>query len=348
MPISKQDLLERLNRFVHDADPLSRFSPEDFEGLVAFLLEQRGYETHVSTADRDRGVDIHLTTADPLGGEQHILVQCKHFRSGAPVGEDVLRQLHSHVTTTGAVTSGLVVTSSTFTPRARLFARDFPSVRLVDRADLLRWMYEARITAETQLDARAYRLDRLPIGREFGRLELPESRDAPATNVILPQLHLPSSYTERLLTVENLPIELVRKLATDPRTMYDLSPRQFEEFVAELVDQLGFSGVILTPRSADGGRDVIATLRAHGVPITFYFECKKYAEDNVVQIQTLRALLGVVAHHSTESNIGVLVTTSHFTKGCRDLIASECRLDGKDYNGIVDWLGEYKQMYPRA
>jgi hypothetical protein len=76
--------------------------------------------------------------------------------------------------------------------------------------------------------------------------------------------------------------------------------------------------------------------------MTFFFECKKYAKDNKVQLDTLRALLGTVAHHSQEANIGVLVTTSQFTKGCKDLIMSDCRLDGKDYDGILGWISELK------
>lgn len=348
MALTKQDLHARLNRIFHERDPFEQFSPDEFEALVAYLLEMRGYEAHRSRPQSDGGVDIQLTAIDPLGSEQRIVVQCKHFRSGTPVGEDVIRQMHSYVDTRRGAASALVVTSSTFTPRARAFARDFPSVRLVDRSELLLWMAEARRTDETTTGALAYQLDRLPIGKRFGKIDLPLAGLAlPSSEVIVPQLHLPSPYAERLLTVEQVPIELVRRLATDPRTMHDLTPRQFEEFIAELVDGLGFQNVILTPRSGDGGRDVIASLRAHGIPMTFYFECKKYAEDNVVQLDTLRALLGVVAHNGTDANIGVLVTTSHFTKGCRELIASECRLDGKDYGGIVDWLGEYKKTYPR-
>jgi restriction system protein len=119
-----------------------------------------------------------------------------------------------------------------------------------------------------------------------------------------------------------------------------LTPGQFEEFIAEIVRELGFRNVILTPPSGDGGRDVIASNEVNGIPLTFYFECKKYADTNKVQLDTLRALLGCVAHHATEANIGVLVTTSRFTQGCKDLIASECRLDGKDYDGIVGWVNQ--------
>ena len=131
----------------------------------------------------------------------------------------------------------------------------------------------------------------------------------------------------------------------DPRIMRVLTPRQFEEFIAELIDGIGFSEVVLTPRSYDGGKDVIASKIIHGIPLTFYFECKKYAEDNKAQLDTLRALLGVVAHDSRKANVGVLVTTSTFTAGAQDLILSECRLDGKDYPGVTGWISEYSKRY---
>jgi HJR/Mrr/RecB family endonuclease len=124
--------------------------------------------------------------------------------------------------------------------------------------------------------------------------------------------------------------------------MHRLTPREFEEFTAEILGALGFRDIILTPRAADGGRDVIASQEVNGIPLMFYFECKKYAEGHKVQLDTLRALLGVVAHNSTEANIGVLVTTSSFTAGAKKLILSECRLDGKDYDGIIGWVSGAK------
>ena len=86
--------------------------------------------------------------------------------------------------------------------------------------------------------------------------------------------------------------------------MRNITPRQFEEFIAKLLSELGFNDVILTPRSGDGGKDVIASHSVQGIPITFYFECKKYAEGNKIQLDTMRSLLGTVAHDSRKVNKG--------------------------------------------
>jgi restriction endonuclease Mrr len=153
-------------------------------------------------------------------------------------------------------------------------------------------------------------------------------------------LPIPSDYKERIIRVDRLPLKVVKKILEDPRHMHALSPREFEELIAEIVDGLGFTNVVLTPGTGDGGRDVIASKEISGIPITMYFECKKYAEGSKVQVATLRSLLGVVAHESRQANIGVLVTTSSFTRGARDLILSDCRLDGKDYDGIIGWVHE--------
>lgn len=47
----------------------------------------------------------------------------------------------------------------------------------------------------------------------------------------------------------------------------NLTPRQFEEFVAETLSQFGFTDVILTTRSRDGGKDVIASHQINGIPL---------------------------------------------------------------------------------
>jgi len=188
------------------------------------------------------------------------------------------------------------------------------------------------------------RIADLPLDRELGRTPLHRlGIDDSKTEDFTSTLHLPPEYSERLTIVEHLPTKLLRLVAADPRSVRGLTPRQFEEFIAELIEGLGFDNVLLTPASNDGGRDVIASNRIHGIPLTFYFECKRYAEGNAVQLGTLRSLLGVVAHHSKEANVGVLVTTSHFTRGAKELIANECRLDGKDYHGIVEWVDAYNR-----
>jgi HJR/Mrr/RecB family endonuclease len=204
-------------------------------------------------------------------------------------------------------------------------------------------------TEVVELDTKVLRaIERMSIRRTFGSIVVPADRPLPATNILLTRLALPSSFEKRVISAESLPLSIIRRVANDPHVMHQLSPRQFEEFIATLIDELGFDDVLLTPPSRDGGRDLIARHTVHGIPITFFFECKKYAGGSLVQLDTLRALLGVVAHESRSANIGVLVTTSRFTRGCKELIASEARLDGKDYDGITKWVSDWAALPKRA
>lgn len=153
---------------------------------------------------------------------------------------------------------------------------------------------------------------------------------------------LPEDLEQRFQSVNFLPIRLFRKVVNDPSLLRTITPRDFEYFVAELIEKLGFEGVDVTPRSNDGGRDIVATKRINDIPLLFAFECKQNAENRKIQLGIMRALLGTVSQCDTKANIGVLVTTSSFTSGARSLIASEALLDGKDFEDLVGWINEIK------
>lgn len=125
--------------------------------------------------------------------------------------------------------------------------------------------------------------------------------------------------------------------------MHQITPDEFEEFIAELLDRLGFEKIIRTPSSGDGGIDVVATKHVHGIPITFAFQCKHYAQHRKIGLATLRELLGAVELNS--NTMGVLITTSTFTKGAWSLISGHARLDGKNFDGIVEWLNDVRRGY---
>jgi hypothetical protein len=66
------------------------------------------------------------------------------------------------------------------------------------------------------------------------------------------------------------------------------------------------------------------------------------APRNKVRVGTGRALLGTVAHDASRASIGVLVTTSTFTRGAWQSILGDARLGGRDYDGIMNWIAELK------
>ena len=115
----------------------------------------------------------------------------------------------------------------------------------------------------------------------------------------------------------------------------------FIMIIAALVDELGFENVVLTPRSGDEGRDVVATMTVHGISMVCAFECKRYAQDRPVGPDIARALLGVITHGSTRATKGIVVTTSSFTPAATKFILTEPSLDGRDFDGVVKWLQTY-------
>lgn len=133
--------------------------------------------------------------------------------------------------------------------------------------------------------------------------------------------------------------DLILEIAKQPEKLHQISPREFEEIVAELLAGFGWE-VSLTSRTKDGGYDILGVVKdAPGLESTWVVECKKYGATNKVGIELARQLYGV------KWNLGVsnalLVTTSTFTNGVQQLGASKYDLSLVDYNGILNWIHAY-------
>lgn len=309
------------------------------ESLVAELSAQHKYIEEVKRT-MAQPTDLLLSIRDQQNIISKYAIEVKQTQK--LIDDSAVEAFRNHIEKLH-IDKGFLVTNSLFTESAKKLAEDYKnSIQLIDHEALLNWTNQYQAVQEKFASSLFSSIWRLPLHDFFvvKEEEITKEEVVEPTTLILPPEH-----QDRIVRAENIPFRLIHAILHDPRHMHNLTPRQFEEFIAEVVDRLGFSNIILTPPSGDGGRDVIASNEINGIPMTFFFECKKYAEGNKVQLYTLRALLGTVAHHATEANMGVLVTTSTFTKGCKDLIMSECRLDGKDYDGLLGWVGELKKKF---
>ena len=63
-------------------------------------------------------------------------------------------------------------------------------------------------------------------------------------------------------SVEAFWLEIARLMQRDPSVIYQIDDRMWEEIIAGAYTKAGFEEVILTPRSGDYGRDVIAVNRS--------------------------------------------------------------------------------------
>jgi hypothetical protein len=127
---------------------------------------------------------------------------------------------------------------------------------------------------------------------------------------------------------------LLEEEVREPGALFQLSPRRFEELVADLWDKLGYS-VQLTAQTRDGGRDIIA-IGGTEARVRFLIECKRYTRSRKVSIEHVRSLYGVKAHE--QASKAILATTSGFTPTA--LAFFDCHrweLEGRDYAGVLDW-----------
>jgi len=104
---------------------------------------------------------------------------------------------------------------------------------------------------------------------------------------------------------------LIGKIIRDnPAELLSLTPEQWEELIAASYDKAGFDEVILTPRSGDFGRDVIATKNGWG-SVRIIDQVKAYKPGHLVTANDVRALLGVLSADRAATK-GVVTTTSSF------------------------------------
>lgn len=131
--------------------------------------------------------------------------------------------------------------------------------------------------------------------------------------------------------------DLVQKIRKQPSILYSISPRDFEELIAELFERRGFK-VQLTKQTRDGGKDIIAFHEMMGITSKYIIECKKYAKHRKVTLELVQRLFGVKL--SEGANKAILVTTSSYTKDAISFGRNHIwDLALKDYRDIMSWIG---------
>lgn len=103
---------------------------------------------------------------------------------------------------------------------------------------------------------------------------------------------------------------ICEELKRNPDAMHQLTASQWEELIAASYDKAGYDEVILTPRSGDYGRDVIATKRGWGC-VRIVDQVKAFKPGHLVSANDVRALIGVMVSDQRATK-GVVSTTSAF------------------------------------
>jgi len=138
--------------------------------------------------------------------------------------------------------------------------------------------------------------------------------------------------------------EIIRQLAQDPEFLFKIDWRKLEEIIAGAYQRDGWSEVILTPRSGDGGRDIITTRTDVGA-IRFYDQVKAFNPGHLVTADDVRAMAGVLYRDQNVSK-AIVTTTSRFAPGVFDEWKSftPTRLELKEGPQLLEWLQQIRRQ----
>jgi hypothetical protein len=186
-------------------------------------------------------------------------------------------------------------------------------------------------TRNTGVEIRGAREIRIqpPEGKLYGLKE----------QLVVPQKKILASVAPLIVTAND---QLIEKLKRKPDELFKISPRQFEEVIADILADMGME-VELTPATRDGGKDILAYMTTEMGKFLCLVEAKRYSQTRPVDVSLVRALFGTLVDHKATS--GMLVTTSSFgpeAKSFQD--RHKYQLSLKDYGDVVEWLMKYKTM----
>jgi restriction system protein len=145
-----------------------------------------------------------------------------------------------------------------------------------------------------------------------------DSGPPPLAGLLLQTILVPGPKTDEGSIIEavSLPwFKIIEVLAADPSAAYQIPPHVWEEIIAGGYERAGYDEVILTPRSGDYGRDVIATKRGMGT-VRVIDQVKAYKPGHLVTANDVRALLGVLLADGASK--GFVTTTSDFAPRLRE------------------------------
>lgn len=134
--------------------------------------------------------------------------------------------------------------------------------------------------------------------------------------------------------------EVVDYLARHPEVLYEIAPREFEELIAGILQDMGCE-IVLTPRTRDKGRDILAVFPSPFGKLLTIVECKRHRRDRPVGIDVVERFLYVLEHRDRAS-CGLIATTSYFSpdalKAAKEL---NFRLKLREFEGIREWIANY-------
>jgi hypothetical protein len=132
---------------------------------------------------------------------------------------------------------------------------------------------------------------------------------------------------------------MIEGLKKQPKDIFKLTARQFEELVAELMRDMGFD-VTLTQATRDGGKDILASIKTECGEFLSLVEVKKYRADRKIGVSLVRSLYGTLCDY--QANSAMLVTTSTYSEFAHALQQKhKYQLSLRDYTDVAGWIQKY-------
>ncbi|MCZ4339762.1 restriction endonuclease [Shewanella colwelliana] len=127
-------------------------------------------------------------------------------------------------------------------------------------------------------------------------------------------------------------------------TILSKTPTEFEHLVVKLLGKMGYGDQIsnsgfVTQASNDGGIDGVVKEDVLGFG-RIHIQAKRYARENSISRESIQNFVGALA--VAQSNKGVFITTSRFTKGASDYAKN---LNGSTNLVLIDGLQLAKYIY---
>ena len=303
----------------------AQFNADFFQGGVAAVIGGDEIVT-AATAELQRGTPS-LVLVDEADRARSLGAQLATLRAELPESRVVLVSQEA-IDLPGAVDVRIVVEPYSADD---LHSRLGLEVTPAEAEQLQAWLHDRTLTPRTLVEALAEGvLSRENLGRDV------ETYDAA---VILAADGRPASEGERHrieLQVRDASERVFEAVRETPDLLQALTPREFEEVVAEHFHRRGYE-VELTASSRDGGKDVYVARTDELGSFLYIVECKAYNPTNPVGVRFVRHLYGVVQHE--RATAGVLATTSHFTRAAKKFQQDvQFQLSLHAFEQVKQWL----------
>lgn len=154
--------------------------------------------------------------------------------------------------------------------------------------------------------------------------------------ILLPKKQILTTAKPIIINANNRLIESLKK---QPVNLRNITPREFEELLADLLRDMGWD-VELTKQTRDGGADILAYLNTEVGRLLCLVEAKHYREDRKIGVELVRTLYGTLC--DAQANSAMLVTSSSFTADAKTFQQKhQYQLTLRDYADVVDWIMKF-------